>query len=158
MTTTQKPVRVSAKAIIIDAGEVLLLEMQGDGATYYVLPGGGQEPGESLPQALRRECAEEIGATVEVGDLILVRDYIEANHEFAYRKTGFHQVELMFRCTIVDRRDVRTGHVPDTRQTGFCWVPLSRLADVLLYPKCLAEELVRVLQGHAGSVYLGDVN
>jgi 8-oxo-dGTP diphosphatase len=36
-------------------------------AGRWELPGGSVEPGESEPAALVRECAEELGATVEIG-------------------------------------------------------------------------------------------
>lgn len=36
----------------------------------WEFPGGKIEPGESGPQALAREIAEELGLTIEVGDLI----------------------------------------------------------------------------------------
>ena len=151
-------VRVSAKAIIIDRNEVLFLAMRDDRGPYFLLPGGGQEHRESLTEAVKRECLEEIGAEVEVGELWLVRDYIAANHEFADLGLDFHQVELMFRCRLVDRDAAKLGTVPDKAQVGIQWLPLSQLACVRIYPSCLAAELVRLAAGTPATVYLGDVN
>ncbi|MCE3554181.1 NUDIX domain-containing protein [Pseudonocardia sp. RS11V-5] len=36
----------------------------------WELPGGRAEPGESEPEALARECAEELAAQVEVGERV----------------------------------------------------------------------------------------
>ena len=69
-------IRNSAKAVIVKDGNLLALKMQENNSTYYILPGGGQEHGENLHQALVRECKEELGAEVEIGDLIFVREYI----------------------------------------------------------------------------------
>lgn len=65
----------------------------GHRSDLWAAPGGGAEPGRSLPDNLRREVHEECGLTVAVGPLALV-------NEFHDPKTGFHQVDLFFRCTI----------------------------------------------------------
>ena len=62
---------------------VLCVHKRDDTEDYFTLPGGGQEPGETLPEALRRECLEEIDADVLVDRLRYVRDYIGRNHPFA---------------------------------------------------------------------------
>ena len=79
----KKKVRVSVKALIMEEGQVLCNKYQKNGHVYYGLPGGGQNLGEPLPIALKRECLEEISTEVEVGRLRFVRDYIAQNHEFA---------------------------------------------------------------------------
>ena len=76
-------VRTSVKAVIIKNNQILLQIKRDLLSQYAVLPGGGQHKGETLPEALRRECLEEINADVEVGDLLFVRDYISDHHEFA---------------------------------------------------------------------------
>ena len=65
-------VRNSVKAVIISGGKILLLQKMDALSLYTVLPGGGQKMGEALPEALRRECLEEINARasrqpVEIG-------------------------------------------------------------------------------------------
>ena len=38
--------------------------------------GGKAEPGETLPETLIRECREEIGVTVKVGDIFMEVDHV----------------------------------------------------------------------------------
>jgi 8-oxo-dGTP diphosphatase len=57
------PIQVTC-ALIQDRGRLLLARRADSGR--WELPGGKREPGESLPQCLEREIAEELGCTVEV--------------------------------------------------------------------------------------------
>ena len=109
-----------------------------------------------------RECAEETGALVEVGDLRLVREYIGRHHEFAREDHDAHQVELMFEARLVGNYAPGCGPVPDSSQVGVAWLPLAELGRHRLYPSVLRELLA---SGPAGpgepgtaGVYLGDVN
>jgi len=78
------PVRNSAKAVIMKDGCVLLTKNQHEQEIFYLFPGGGQEHGETLEEAVKRECIEEIGQEVVVRELLHVREYIGRNHEHAF--------------------------------------------------------------------------
>ena len=152
-----KPVRVSAKAVIVRDGHILVLMHRDDDGLYYTLPGGGQEYEEPLHDALRRECMEEISIAVEPGALLFVRDYIGSNHEFASEEHNTHQIELMFECAIAPDAEPRAGEIPDDYQIGIAWLALASLDEHRLYPKAL----IPILMGgpsYAGPIYLGDVN
>ena len=149
------PVRVSAKAVIIEDGRVLALRLIGREGDYYMLPGGGHDIGETLEETLRRECREETGADVDPGPVLWIRDYREINHEFHHVRPGFHQLEIMFRCRLLSRPDMNaTG---DTRQVGLVWIPLDDIEKWSFYPKALRPLLAAGIPD-AGAVYLGDVN
>jgi 8-oxo-dGTP diphosphatase len=64
--------RVIVAAVIITDGRVLACERSAppEVAGRWEFPGGKVEPGESDQQALARECAEELGVRVEVGDRV----------------------------------------------------------------------------------------
>jgi 8-oxo-dGTP pyrophosphatase MutT (NUDIX family) len=144
-------IRNSAKAIIIRNDCVLLIQIGGPGNEWYVLPGGGQQFGESLSETVRRECLEEIGVEVQVGELRLIRDYIGKNHD---EDDGVHRVEFMFECQIGSAAVPNGGLRPDSQQTGIVWAPLADLASYCLYP----TGLVQILRdGLAGCAYMGDV-
>jgi len=151
-------IRNSAKAIIIKDDSILLTVNRDNDGVFYLLPGGGQSHGESLREALVRECQEETGLNVLVGDLVLVRDYVSAHHEFANQDAGMHQVEFMFSCEISGGK-ARMGKMPDKWQTGVEWVPVKKLEDIRLYPSVIVEPLKNMASGKpAERCYLGDVN
>jgi 8-oxo-dGTP diphosphatase len=64
--------RVIVAAVIITDGRVLACERSApvEVAGRWEFPGGKVEPGETDEQALARECAEELGVRVEVGDRV----------------------------------------------------------------------------------------
>jgi ADP-ribose pyrophosphatase YjhB (NUDIX family) len=151
-----RSVRVSVKAVIIAGGSVLLVRNTDDRGDWYLLPGGGQTHGETIEQALQRECLEEVGTAVVMGRLLFIRDYIAARHEFAEEDGDAHQLELMFRCRIAPGENPRLGNTPDPYQRGVEWLPLKSLGDYRLYPSPLRVLLAKPLPRQA--VYLGDVN
>ena len=149
------PVRVSAKAIVIVDHHLLAVHLRGSDGDYYMLPGGGVDIGESLEEALHRECVEEIGCDVAPGRVVWIRDYREQNHEFAHLRPEFHQLEIMFECTLLGEPDLSaTG---DTRQLRAVWIPLVEIEDWPFWPKQLRSRLASGLPAASGE-YLGDIN
>lgn len=150
----EKPIRTSAKAVLIRNGRLLCIEHTDENGVFYGLPGGGQHKYETLPQALVRECFEEAGVDVQVGDLLYVREYIGKRHDFSLAHAQVHQIEFLFACTLAGREDCRVGDKADRLQTGVRWLPLSQLGAVRIYPSVLKD----VLPAAAGCRYLGDCN
>ncbi len=146
--------RNSAKAVILKDNKLLAIEKVDRDGQWYLLPGGGQEFGETLIDALKRECLEEIGAEVEVGNMILCREYIGRNHEFAETDSDFHQVEFYFLCTLTSDVNENSATKPDIGQTGIRWLSLSGDNNIRLYPKFLLSELKSISE----FTYYGDKN
>jgi 8-oxo-dGTP diphosphatase len=152
-----KAIRNSAKAIIIVNGRLLTTKNQDAEGFFYILPGGGQLPGETLTSALQRECREELAIDVDVADLICIREYIGCNHEFATTDAEVHQMEFMFHCSLREDAVVAAGEIPDLLQVGFEWIPLNQLPTYRFYPAALRRVLAEY--GHSSHlVYLGDIN
>ena len=148
-------VRVAAKAIIIRDDRLLAIEHGGGGRTWYTLPGGGQRHGETVTEALERECREEIACDVVVGRLRFVRDYIGAHHEFAHLHPEMHKLDLMFDCNLAVGQEPSLGDEPDGTQVGIAWLPLVDVASLNLYPKFLRASLSN---DRPVNLYLGDIN
>lgn len=152
-------VRVSVSALIVRDGALLLVRKDSDEDPRYTFPGGGQEHGETLPEAVRREVWEETGGTVEVGDLLWVREYIGAHHQFAEIDATVHIVDHLFRCTLISEKPLQPVS-PDPDQRGTEWVPIDQLHERRLYPLSLLP-VVATLARETETVvplYVGDVN
>jgi 8-oxo-dGTP diphosphatase len=146
-------IRNAVRAVIVRNDQLLLLKKTGgDRGERYVLPGGAQNLGETLAQALRRECLEEIGSAIKIVTLMRVADH------FKNRGTDpagtRHMVEFLFRCTVPDDYVARNGSKPDKSQIDVVWVNLAKLAALHLYPESLSHWLPEgILRGTV--VYLG---
>lgn len=149
-------IRNSVKAIIIVDGKLLLTKNQDDEGYFYLCPGGGQEHGETFHQTLQRECLEEIGSSVQIGELQFIREYIGQNHEHAAFDADVHQVEYYFLCQVQEQTSQPTN--PDSHQVGTQWIPIEKLHTYRLYPKALIQSLQQFIQGQQTAIYLGDVN
>jgi ADP-ribose pyrophosphatase YjhB (NUDIX family) len=132
-------IRSAAKAVIIRDGQLLLTHCRDASGDWYALPGGGQQPEETLADCIARECREELGVDVSVGALLFVRDHIVANHDFSYVREAPHQIEHLFACEVPSDYQPASGDIPDTHQVGVEWMAHDALERVRVYPTWLRE-------------------
>ncbi len=150
-------IRNSVKAIIVRDGRLLCNKNMDERGVVYCVPGGGQDFQEVIQDTVRRECIEEIGAKVDVGDLLFVREYIGKNHSQPEKYGHFHQVEFFFECKLFPEEVPILGEHADANQVGVEWLPFEQLKQVQFFPKDLIDWIAR-LQHPQRPVYLGDVD
>ncbi|MCX7881812.1 MAG: NUDIX hydrolase [Brevinematales bacterium] len=89
----QIEIRLDA-VIFNDHGEILLARHEKNTKSYWVLPGGHLEFGESLDGALRRELSEELGfEDVEVKELVFVDEVLLPSRHVLHIGFDVHIVE-----------------------------------------------------------------
>lgn len=140
-------IRNAAKALIIRDDKILAVRIRDGEEEWYIMPGGGQDVEELLPEAACREVAEEIGIRVEVKDLVFV---IEGLHG-----EKFHRVDLVFLCEYQGEieQPVLQG---DTNQSGYAWLDIRSLNTTPLYPSKLRRQIMNLHEGKTFQVYLGN--
>lgn len=137
-------IRVRVALLVVQDGEILLVRHEKRGASYWLLPGGGVEYGESLHDAARREALEETGLAVRVGDLALVWETLAPDG-------SRHGVNVCFHATI----EGGTLHTqPDERLREAVFLPLQRLATLVMHPP-LYEPVRALVEGTPGPLFLG---
>jgi 8-oxo-dGTP diphosphatase len=91
---TKRTTRLAVRALILLEDQLLLVNAYPSGKSdLWCAPGGGVEPGASLHDNLAREVLEETGLSVTVAEPALVNEFHDPG-------SGFHQVDVFFRCTI----------------------------------------------------------
>jgi len=150
-------IRNSAKAVILKNSKVLLTKNIDDEGFFYLFPGGGQDHGETLFETVKRECLEEIGQQVEVGELLHLREYIGKNHEHVEFDRHVHQIETYFVCQLKSEQATKPTD-PDSHQVGIEWVAVNHLLEYRIYPKDLRKYIQEFDAGKRNKVYLGDIN
>ncbi|MFG2531781.1 NUDIX domain-containing protein [Streptomyces sp. NPDC048516] len=127
---TPSRLRNSAKAVVIHDGNVLLTRNLWRGRECHFLPGGGQLPGEHLPQAVEREVLEETGLSVTAGQLLWVREWASQAGDFPQDNDIVHRIEIAFQCTLTGSPELSGGHHADNDQIGVEWVPLEKVSSL----------------------------
>ena len=152
--------RVGVKAIIIQNEKLLVVKKRDGKGVFYSFPGGGQEAGETLTQAVQREVLEETGLGVQVGPLLFVCEYIGKHHENAETEGHLHVVDHLFHCLVENLPDALQAKEADLGQEGIEWLSLRQLASYRFYPQALIPSLIDLGQGRLLSVpiYVGDIN
>jgi ADP-ribose pyrophosphatase YjhB (NUDIX family) len=148
-------IRNAVRAVILRDDAVLMQKKQSSAkGIWYTLPGGGQDVHETLEAALVRECEEEIGVRVEVGELLTVADF------YKRRETEFpstrHVMEIYFTCRVPDNYRPASGPHPDKHQIDVVWLPLAQLSQQPLFPPALGDRLAGIIAGEQRG-YLGEI-
>ncbi|MCK6080715.1 tetratricopeptide repeat protein [Microbacterium sp. EYE_5] len=124
-------IRVIAVAVLVRDGHVLAEEYPATAArgAFLRAPGGGVQPGETVDAAVRRELAEELGATVTEATLLGVLENIFDNegrpgheivHVFGVRSPELEALPVRSRLSVLDG------------DTSVGWYPLDRIDAVRL--------------------------
>lgn len=143
----ERKIRNAAKALIIRNGKMLAIKISDGKVEWYIMPGGGQDAEELLPEAACREVAEEMGIRVEVKDLAFV---IEGVHG-----EKFHRVDLVFLCEYLGKIE-NASLQADTNQVGYNWLDIKTLNTTPLYPSKLRRQIMNLYEGKPYKIYLGN--
>lgn len=119
--------RVSIYALIVHEKKILILKNRNE--KLCDIPGGGIELDETLQQALQRECLEEAGAQVTIGNLVyLTEDYFYHSTQKAFYKT----LQLFYRGTLKGKLTTPTENTTEwVKWVSFEEVPTTPLPQAV---------------------------
>ncbi len=119
--------------ILIEKGKVLCILCKYD-EEFYLFPGGGLEPGETIGEGVEREFFEETGLKVKAKKMVYVNDWIKD------RKTNTRVLNVFF---LVQRTGgkISLGEKDDGKVKKVKWIPLKEFKKIDFRPKYLAKRL-----------------
>ncbi len=142
---------VRSAVILIEDGKVALIKRVRDGHSYYLFPGGGVEPRESMRGAAQREAFEELGLMVNVGRLV-------AQGTFG-RREQYYFVAYPLHGTFGAGTGAELRSEPASATGSYCpiWLDMTQLPSYDVRPRSLADALVaNVLADEDVVVYISD--
>lgn len=116
--------RNRAGIILLENNALAVIKRIKENSTYFVIPGGGIESGESARKAAVREAKEELGIKVH-----------ELTKAIEFKQNGTHTYFFVGKYTGIvgtgtgEEFEVNNGtYIP-------CWIPVDELDDKVLYPE-----------------------
>lgn len=135
--------RMAARVLVLEKGKILFSKCKDENGIFYTLPGGGIKKTELAKKTAFRECLEETGYSVTVGELVLTKEFIKKISAVPAWKDGIHQIELIFKCTIDTSIPKQEATNQDIYQISLEWISLSDLKNHRIYP---TNDLVEYLK------------
>jgi 8-oxo-dGTP diphosphatase len=132
---------VRVAAVVEREGTLLLVRHQKpDRDSYWVLPGGRLEPGETIPECAARELAEEKVLTAGFSGVLYVSEFL---------RKGRHTIDVVVRMSLEgdgeaslgSDPEVEPGTEPTLREVR--WVSVKELQEIELLPASIKERLLR---------------
>ena len=140
--------KVRPAVVIVKEETVLTMRYVYGEKEVYALPGGNPDPDECLPEALRRELMEELGVTVEIGEMALCGEVLWGE----MRKETLHMV---FNAVIAE--GLPKLNPQETTALEIVWLPFDELGQRLMYPN-VGKDLLNYLNGDLKSAYIGVID
>ncbi|KIZ19345.1 NUDIX domain-containing protein [Streptomyces natalensis] len=148
--TVRPVVKRTARAILLDGADLVLIKRTKPGrAPYWITPGGGVESGDAtVVDALHRELDEELGAKVK--DVVPV--FVDTVEHFSEGGVDGVKVQHFFVCRL-DSMDLSRRHGPEVEEPCGDYevvrVPFTRvgIASVEVVPLSLRHYLDGNIEG-----------
>lgn len=110
--------------------EVLLMRYNYGGQDVYALPGGNCDRGETLPETVIRELREELGVSVDIGEMILAGEMLLSERNDDVLHVVFATRNLQGEPAL---------NPDETTALDLVWKPVTELSALNLYPNIGAK-------------------
>lgn len=125
--STQDKIHVLSRAVILDGNHILLCKTLDLAISFYFLPGGHVEHGESVERSLLRELKEETGETCRITRFLGCLEYsFEPGHSSICHN---HEYNFIFEATAENlKHSLPLSQLEP--HIALCWIPLEQLSHI----------------------------
>ena len=110
--------KISAKGVFLKDRKILFTK---DHKGRWELPGGRIDFNETIEDALKRECKEELGfGKVQIGNIINAWTFSST-----VNNTDYHFIILIYDCITVET-EIKTSD----EHVGHAWIPLDKIEEL----------------------------
>lgn len=124
--------------------EVLLMRYCYGQQDVFALPGGNPDRNETLPETIRREIREELGVSVEIGEMILAGEMLLTQRNDDVLHVVFAARNLQGEPSL---------NAAETTALELVWKPVAELDKLNMYPNIGAK----IQPWFSSAAYLGYV-
>ncbi|MEN9386641.1 MAG: hypothetical protein RLZZ185_1382 [Bacteroidota bacterium] len=133
--------------VLLENNHVLVMKYQYGEHFIYNLPGGNPDSCELLSETIARECMEELGIDVEVGQMLLMGQVSGTEN----RDDVLH---ILFEGELIG--GIPELQVGETNAQEVLWLPINQLSQVTMYPN-IGMELTDLLITQQKGKYVGAI-
>lgn len=148
--STKNNIHVLSRGVIIDQDHILLCKTLDLPISFYFLPGGHVEHGESVETSLLRELIEETGAQCKIKRFLGCLEYsFEPGHSSICHN---HEYNFIFE---VESESLKSNHKIPQLETHIelIWMPLHQLSEIDFRAEPLRELVLQWLEKPASDVF-----
>ncbi len=133
--------------VLFENNHILVMKYQYGDQFIYNLPGGNPDSGELLTETIVRECMEELGIDVEVGQMLLMGQVSGSEN----RDDVLH---ILFEGELIG--GIPALQVGETNAQEVLWMPLNQLSQITMYPN-IGTELIDLFITQQKGKYVGTI-
>ena len=119
---------IACRAFVFYQDKLLLCKQKVPQRDFWTLPGGSVDPGETLTSCTVREISEEIGITIEIDQMLFIRELILPHR---------HRIEFYFSIKEQINEDIFNSISPHNEVEELGFFSLSDLTTITVKPECI---------------------
>ena len=141
--------RIRVAGILIEDNKILLIQHYKNNKKYWLMPGEGNDWGETAKEALIREYKEETNMDIEVDEFLFLSETIFPNKER-------HILNLFFKIHRINKNNDAIKLGEEAILTDLKFVTKEELQTMIIYPD-IKENLLKLMNAEKIETYLGSL-